>query len=127
MADRQSLAKKELMTNDDLMSQVAEKAGVSREIAFAVSSELLSALHREMITYDRGNKDYIGERVLWQIGDRGFYHLLGFLEQFSSKYSWEQGFASEYLLRLSDRDTWAPHVAEMMQWSMNSEKPSEMK
>jgi hypothetical protein len=104
------------MNTENLIERVAAASGVSPEIARQVSAELLAQLHREILYYDKGNKDYIGEHALWELGDRGYYHLLGFLQEFSDRYSWESGSASEYLLRLADREQWVPYKREMSEW-----------
>jgi len=65
-----------------------------------VVDEFLLQLHRRLYEYRGLNGDYLSEELHYQIGPRGFYHLLGFLDTFSDRYSWEPGSAAEYLLRL---------------------------
>jgi len=43
------------------------------------------------------NGDYLGEEAHRELTERGFRCLFGFVEQFTCRYSWDEGSVSEYL------------------------------
>jgi hypothetical protein len=73
-------------------------------------------LHRHALEYKGGNGDFIGEDLWYQVDRQTFYHLLGFLEYFADRYSWDEGSASEYLLRLGSQEDWEPFNNQMKGW-----------
>lgn len=99
------------ITND-----IAETLGCEPSEVDAIIEELMLQFHRRLYEYSGLNGDYIGEELHYQIGDQAFYHLLGFLDTFSERYSWEPGTANEYLLRLSGRSRWAPFRHQIESW-----------
>ena len=94
------------------IDQVAADAGVEPAVAGKVIDALCLALRRGLDEYKGSNGDYVGEQLHWDIGDRAFFHLLGFLDQFSEKYQWEPGTAREYVARLLTEDEWKPFSQE---------------
>lgn len=97
----------------DLVERISAKTGAKRDLVQQVTEEVLAGIHKRLI---EANPDYIGGIASYDLGDRGFYHLIGIIEQFSTKYGWEEGFAGEYLGRMPPMDRWKPLRAEMEQW-----------
>lgn len=77
-----------------------------------VIEEFCLGLRRGIDEYKGINGDYIGEQLYWDISNRAFFHLLGFLDLFSEKYQWEPGSAREYVSRLFTEDEWKPFSQE---------------
>lgn len=101
---------------DYLMEDVAKNLGLERETVEAVVDEMMLQLHKQIFEYKGLNGDYIGETLHYQINEQAYYHLLGFLDQFSEKYIWDDRPANEYLLRLGGRIRWAPYRHQMLGW-----------
>lgn len=99
-----------------LMEQVATDAEVSEETAVKVSEALLKNLHRRLVEYRDGNGDYLGQLAWSEMSDRAFFHLLGFVEQFSINYSWEEGSINEYLGRLPPVERWEAFHPDLEGW-----------
>lgn len=102
---------------ENLIADVARNLGMEDDAVSHVVDEFLLQLHRRLYEYRGLNGDYVGEELHYQIGPQGFYHLLGFLDTFSDRYSWEPGSANEYLLRLGRRADWAPYQHQTESWS----------
>lgn len=94
------------------VDQIAAQAGEDPEVVCRVIEEFCLGLRRSLDEYKGINGDYIGEQLHWDISNRAFFHLLGFLDQFSEKYQWEPGSAREYILRLFSEDDWKPFSQE---------------
>lgn len=94
------------------VDQIAANAGEDPEVVSRVIEEFCLGLRRSLDEYKGINGDYIGEQLHWDISNRAFFHLLGFLDQFSEKYQWEPGSAREYILRLFTEDDWKPFSQE---------------
>jgi hypothetical protein len=99
-----------------LMKQVATEAEVSEETAIRVSEALLKNLHRRLVEYREGNGDYLGQLACSEMSDRAFFHLLGFVEQFSINYAWEEGSINEYLGRLPPVERWEAFHPDLEGW-----------
>ncbi|TXI95339.1 MAG: hypothetical protein E6Q34_03200 [Burkholderiaceae bacterium] len=94
------------------VDQIAANSGEDPEVVTRVIEEFCLGLRRALDEYKGINGDYIGEQLHWDISNRAFFHLLGFLDQFSEKYQWEPGSAREYILRLFTEDDWKPFSQE---------------
>lgn len=100
-----------------LIQEVASKVGQSTDVVSDVVDELFLQLHQRFYQYTGINGDYIGEELRNEIDGRAFFHFLGMLEQFSTRYEWERGMAAEYLLHLENRDTLDQFNADMVGWN----------
>lgn len=94
------------------IDQIAVNAGEDPDVVSRVIEEFCLGLRRGLDEYKGINGDYIGEQLHWDISNRAFFHLLGFLDQFSEKYQWEPGSAREYVSRLFTEDEWKPFSQE---------------
>ncbi len=94
------------------VDQIAANSGEDPEVVTRVIEEFCLGLRRALDEYKGVNGDYVGEQLHWDISNRAFFHLLGFLDQFSEKYQWEPGSAREYILRLFSEDDWKPFSQE---------------
>lgn len=94
------------------IDQIAANAGEDPAVVSRVIEEFCLSLRRGLDEYKRFNGDYIGEQLHWDISNRAFFHLLGFLDLFSEKYQWEPGSAPEYISRLFTEDDWKPFSQE---------------
>jgi hypothetical protein len=99
--------------NPDLLDRISNKTGIPEDQVRQVAEELLAGLHKR---FDESDSDYVGELAPYELGDRGFYHLLGLLEQFTIKYGWSEGSAGEYLGRMPPMDRWKPLRDEREKW-----------
>ena len=108
------------------VDQIAANAGEDPEVVSRVIEEFCLGLRRSLDEYKGINGDYIGEQLHWDISNRAFFHLFGFLDQFSEKYQWEPGSAREYILRLFSEDDWKPFSQEYIRAnsSGNQHSPS---
>lgn len=100
------------MIERSFIEKVAASSGQDPEVVSRVIEEFCLGLRRELDEYKGNNGDYIGEQLHWDIGNRAFFHLLGFLDKFSEKYQWEPGTAYEYVARLMGKDEWKPFSKE---------------
>src|SRR5438094_9775023 len=91
-----------------IIGEVAEKLGLDEKSARAVVAQFALQLHRHALEYEGLNGDFIGEDLWCQVDRQTFFHLLGFLEYFADRYSWDEGSATEYLLRLGSQEDWEP-------------------
>ncbi|MES1976882.1 MAG: hypothetical protein V4451_02530 [Pseudomonadota bacterium] len=113
------------MTKDrSFIDQVAANAEQEPAVVSRVIEEFCLALRRELDEYKGVNGDYVGEQLHWDIGNRAFFHLLGFLDQFSEKYQWEPGSAREYVSRLFTEDEWKPFSQEYFSAKLPDDPPS---
>lgn len=101
-----------------IIGEVAGKLGLDEKTARAVVADFALQLHRHALEYKGGNGDFIGEDLWCQVDRQTFYHLLGFLEYFADRYSWDEGSASEYLLRLGSQQDWEPFNKQMLDWQL---------
>lgn len=101
------------MTNErTFIDQIAAHTGEDPDVVNRVIEEFCLGLRRGIDEYKGINGDYIGEQLYWDISNRAFFHLLGFLDLFSEKYQWEPGSAREYVSRLFTEDEWKPFSQE---------------
>ncbi len=100
------------MNERSFIDKVAASSAQEPEVVDRVIEEFCLGLRRELDEYKGINGDYIGEQLHWDIGNRAFFHLLGFLDQFSKRYQWEPGIAYEYGARLISKDEWKPFSQE---------------
>lgn len=113
------------MTKDrSFIDQVAANTAQEPAVVSRVIEEFCLALRRELEEYKGINGDYVGEQLHWDIGNRAFFHLLGFLDQFSEKYQWEPGSAREYVSRLFTEDEWKPFSQEYCRTKASDNPPS---
>ena len=94
------------------IQQIAANAGEEPAVVKRVIEEFCLGLRRGLDQYKGLKGDYIGEQLHWDISNRAFFHLLGFLDLFSEKYQWEPGSAREYVSRLFTEDEWKPFSQE---------------
>lgn len=94
------------------IQQIAANSGEEPAVVKRVIEEFCLGLRRGLDEYKGLNGDYIGEQLHWDISNRAFFHLLGFLDLFSEKYQWEPGSAREYVSRLFTEDEWKPFSQE---------------
>ena len=107
------------------VEQIAATSGEDPEVVSRIIEEFCLGLRRALDEYKGVNGDYIGEQLHWDISNRAFFHLLGFLDQFSEKYQWEPGSAREYILRLFSEDDWKPFSQEYARTnSLDNQHPS---
>lgn len=102
---------------EDILGEVAAEAGVETEIAEAVIDEFMLLLHRGLY---ESNGDYIAGSLRWQLGPQAFYHLLCFFDVFMERYNWDEGSASEYLLRMPPSEQWFPYRDQCKSWQPRS-------
>lgn len=107
----------------DMFDTVAKSSGVSRETAQRVVEEFLSCIHQEIGLCRESNKDYLATRAYLQIGRRGYFHLLGVLEEISSYYLWEPGSAEQYLMRLPADEEASRYEVEFMKTMRKNSAP----
>jgi len=101
-----------------IIGDVADKLGLDEKTALTVVADFALQLHRHALEYKGGNGDFIGEDLWYQVDRQTFYHLLGFLEYFADRYSWDVGSASEYLLRLGSQEDWEPFNTQVQGWQL---------
>ena len=103
------------MTNERSMTdRIAEEVGEDPALVGRIIEEFCLDLRKSLDGYKGMNGDYLGEQLHWEISTRAFFHLLGFLDEFSGKYQWEPGSAREYILRLYSEDDWKPFSQEYL-------------
>ncbi len=101
------------MTKDrSFVHQIAASSGEDPAVVNRVIEEFCLTLRRGLDEYKSVNGDYIGEQLHWDVSSRAYFHLLGFLDQFSEKYQWEPGTAREYISRLFSQEEWKPFSQE---------------
>lgn len=103
---------------EGMFAEMAGNLGVDVEVVRAVVAEFSLQLHRRALEHRGLNGDFIGEELWSQVDRQAFYHLLGFLTYFAGRYGWDEGSASEYLLRLGSRADWAPFRHQMAGWQI---------
>lgn len=108
-------------SDSSIHDEVARQADISVDQARRASEALLKALHKRLVEYRGLNGDYLGEMAHWELSERGFYHLLGLVEQLSIRYSWEEGSISEYLGRLPPVERWKALAEEIKDWNWRDE------
>lgn len=102
----------------------AGNLGMEEDDVRKVIDEAMLQLHKALVeSRAKGSQDYIGGTLHYEIGAQAFYHLLGFLDEFSDRYKWEKGDASEYLLRLGRRSDWAPFSHQVQGWNFRKIEP----
>lgn len=106
------------------LHQIADTSEQEPAVVGRVIEEFCFALRRELDKYKGINGDYICEQLHWDIGNRAFFHLLGFLDQFSEKYQWEPGSAREYASRLFTADEWKAFSQEYFRATLSNAPPS---
>ena len=104
-------------SGSSIHDEIAREADISVDQARRASEALLKALHKRLVEYQGLNGDYLGEMAHWELSERGFYHLLGLVEQLSIRYSWEEGSISEYLGRLPPVERWKVLAEEIREWN----------
>src|SRR6516164_4395579 len=83
-----------------IIQEISTTVGLEEQKVVETVAQFALQLHRHALQYEGGNGDFIGEYLWCQVSPQAFFHLLGFLEYFAKRYSWEPGSASEYLRRL---------------------------
>ena len=106
------------------IDQIAANVGEDPDVVSRVIEEFCLGLRRGLVEYKGINGDYIGEQLHWDISNRAFFHLLGFLDQFSETYQWEPGSAREYVSRLFTEDEWKPFSQEYFRAQMSTNQQS---
>ena len=101
-----------------MINEIAVSLGIEESEVLAVIAEFALQLHKRALEYRGLNGDFIGEELSYQVSPQAFYHLLGFLDYFSDRYSWSPGDATEYLLRLGRKADWAPFNHQMSGWKI---------
>ncbi len=86
--------------------EIARKIGIDTCDAQLATTGFLRWLRHSIPAHTEGNRDFIGEELHWLISRSMFYELIGFLDEFADRYSWEKGIAAEYLLRIAPREEW---------------------
>lgn len=97
-----------------MIEKIASRTGIEPSVVRRVVEEFCLDLRRGLDEYDEHNRDYIGEQLHWEISNRAYFHLLGFLDTFSEKYQWEPHSASEYVSRLFSKEEWTPFSEEYL-------------
>jgi len=107
----------------DIITELATRAHIiSDEQAKGASEILLELLHKRLVEYRANwNGDYLGEAAHYELSDKAFYHLLGFLDQFSKRYQWEEGDAYEYLSRLGPKERWETFYEDIANWKRDDQ------
>lgn len=107
-----------------LTGEVADNLGLDQGDVNSVIAEFALQLHRRAVGYKGVNGDFIGESLWHEVNSQAFYHLLGFLDYFADRYSWEPGSSGEYLMRLAPTAHWMPfrHQLEGWQFAQSSRK-----
>lgn len=104
-----------------LIGEIAENTGYDESEVGDILNESLLQLHKRLYEYKGQNGDYLAEELLAHIDDQAYFHLLGFLNLFSSKYSWDEpGCHLEYLYRQRTRSTWLPFIHQTSGWKEKS-------
>jgi hypothetical protein len=101
-----------------MIDEISSSLGLEPSDIQAVIAEFSLQLHKRALEYKGLNGDFIGEKLSHEIPPQAFYHLLGFLDYFSDRYSWSPGDATEYLLRLGTRAHWSPFNHQMTGWKI---------
>jgi hypothetical protein len=103
------------MSEKKIMIDVAAESKVSVRDAMSVVEEFLLRLHK--LEYERSEYgvDFV-EEIRWEMSDRALFHLLGFIESFSKKGTWQPGDIGEYLGRMPPCETWQELSQEMENW-----------
>lgn len=107
------------MSTHQLMPDVATASKIGIENVMLVVEEFLLRLHKLEYEMDEYGVDFVQE-IRWQMSDRALFHLLGFIESFSKKVSWEPGAIGEYLGRMPPCERWERLSAEMKHWKRPS-------
>ena len=105
-----------------LLEEVSYNVGEEYDVVSSVLAEFGLQLHKRLVEYEGLNGDYIGEELSHELPPQGFYHLLGFLSEFSEKYNWDESSAHECLMRLGKRKDWMPFLHQMEGWSPSRDK-----
>lgn len=108
--------------NESIISETAENLGMDTAEVEAVINEFMLQLHKAQ--FERNEivaGDYLGGTdiaVLFRALPRqSFFHFLRFYEFMQrDQTGWEQGFASEFLMRLAPRSEWLPYAHQMSGW-----------
>jgi hypothetical protein len=107
------------MSNIPMMQKVANAAQIDETDAMIAVEEFLLQLHKLEYEKPKYGVDFVG--LIWpQISARAFFHLLGFIEQFSGHHDWEPGTIGEYLGRMPPCDRWERISEEMKDWKRPS-------
>jgi hypothetical protein len=101
-----------------IVDEVADALEMERSEVSPVIDEFLLQLHKRALEYKGLNGDFIGENLHYEIGEQGFYHLLGFLAYFANRYVWNEGSSSEYLRRLGGSRRWSSYCHQMEGWNV---------
>lgn len=88
-----------------LAEEAAQNLGMEIDDVQSVMDEVMLLLHKGIVESHQERGPFIPMKLLWRIGDQAFYHLLGFLDNFSEDYRWEKGDATQYLQRLGPKSS----------------------
>ena len=100
------------MTEKPIAQEIADNLGMETDDVFSVIDEFLLQLHRRHYEYVGINGDYIGEELFGQMGKQGFYHMLGFLDNYCDA----NGEKRELLAYLGNRADWLPYRHQTEGW-----------
>ena len=104
-----------------ITAEAARNLGMEEDDVRKVVDEVMLLLHKGIVEHRASERrDYIGGTLHYEIGPQAFYHLLGFLDEFSDGYQWQPGSATEYLLRLGRRSDWTPYFHQVQGWKYAS-------
>lgn len=104
-----------------ILEAVAFNLGEEIDDISPIIDEFMLQLHKKMVEYKGLNGSYISEELSHTISPQAFYHFLGFLDEFSNKYRWEEGDSNEYLMRLGKQSDWLPYMHQTESWKRNKD------
>ena len=102
------------MTQKSPVNEAADAANVTVKSAMTVLESFLAHIHK--FEYERDQNDDIISDMSLHLTERGFFHFIGFIEQFSNNSMWEPGFMGEYLGRMPPCEQWKKLGEEMADW-----------
>ena len=113
------------MNDDDLLAAIAEETALSERDAQAVIDSFCRQLHKRLYEYEGFNGDYLGEELLYQIGDFAWIHLFQFMYLHRLRSSSGDGdddwmMSRETLLRLGGGNRWRRFFYETQHWQQSS-------
>lgn len=108
---------------DDLESTVADRLQLRPDLVSRVLSESFYELHRRFRTYTRGNGDYIGEELRFELPVRTYFHLLGTIQVIIDRYAWDENTSLQYLQSAGTAENWGFFSKEVATWNSESTLP----
>ena len=99
-----------------LIKDIAVTTGVEEVNVNKVVEEFLARLHK-MEYEKKSDEGGVVQNIWWQISNRAYYHLLGFIESRAEpEDSWYPGMIYEILGRMPPCDRWEKLSEEMKDW-----------